>query len=141
LVCRVKPIGRIFLVVAAVTLLVLYVSACSEDNAPLEPALSCTENVIPVSELDTQPVVSERIPPTYPYQARIIFWTGDATASLVINSDGTVCEVSIIATSGRQDVDESVLSALSQWVYEPGLLEGVAVRTKVEFTVEFRLQS
>jgi protein TonB len=136
-----KQIRRVIFSAAVVSTIVLYVAACSEDNAPLAPALACTENVVPLSELDTEPVVSQQIQPSYPYQARLINWTGDATASLVVNSDGTVCEVTIVATSGRQDVDESVLSALGQWIYEPGMLDGVARRTKVEFTVEFRLMS
>jgi protein TonB len=141
LVSRVKRIRRVIFSATIVSTMVLYVAACSEDSAPLAPALACTQNVVPLSELDIEPVVSQRIQPIYPYQARQINWTGDATASLVVNSGGTVCEVSIVATSGRQDVDESVLSALSQWIYEPGMLDGVARRTKVEFTVEFRLSS
>ena len=124
-----------------VLLVAAMLAGCGNDDGLVVVEDPCSNNIIEPSSLTQDPVRVVFFPPAYPPQAIVDNWEGAATAGMVVNSDGSVCEVTITATSGRDDIDEAVLKSARQAIFEPGYVDSVAVRTRAEITVEFRLSN
>ena len=117
----------------------LSIIGCSNDQDPVAPGDPCEASIVPVEDLDSPPVPISRSAPLFPWQARIDNWEGEVEVRLVLNKDGTVCSNSISTSSGRTDVDESVLEATQDWEYEPPMKDGNPVRTALETKCIFRV--
>jgi TonB family protein len=78
-----------------------------------------------------EPTLLKRVEPVY---------AGGAPASvtiaeIIIGGDGRVTEVKVLRTQGTQ-VDQAVVAALRQWVYQPTLLNGAPVPVIMTVTIK-----
>jgi protein TonB len=75
--------------------------------------------------------------PVYPdiaYQARV---QGYVVLECTIGADGRVSDVKVVR--GIPLLDQAAIDAVSQWVYEPVLMNGVPVAVIMTVTVSFRV--
>jgi len=75
------------------------------------------------------------VPPVYPALAKTNHVTGDVTLDALIDSTGKVTEVKVI--SGPTLLREAAMDALRLWKYEPALLGGHPVSTRLTVTLKF----
>ncbi len=99
----------------------------------------CSEDLVPFDTLDTRPEIARGVEAVYPEAARREGWEGSVTLDIVVDADGSVCSVDIAESSGRDDVDDSALSAAKDLVFEPGLVGGEPVRTRIQSRFIFQL--
>jgi len=71
----------------------------------------------------------------YPPDAMLNFITGDVRAEALVEADGHVSEVQILA--GPKPLREAAVEALKQYQYEPATQGGKPVACKVIVTVKF----
>lgn len=77
-----------------------------------------------------EPVLVKRVEPVYPAGTP----AGASIAEVVVGVDGRISEVRILRSLNAQ-ADAAVVAALRQWVYQPTLLNGVAVPVVMSVTI------
>lgn len=90
-------------------------------------------------ELDEPPQVIVQVPPVYPFKAREQGIEGAVQVKLLINADGSVGQVQLLAAQPEGLFEESVLKAVPQWKFKPGKIEGKTVVAWVVTTIRFKL--
>jgi TonB family protein len=83
------------------------------------------------------PMMAFRVPPQYPDAAKAARVSGVVILELVIGTDGSVSETTILRSIPL--LDQAALDAVRQWRYEPTLLNGVPVEVIMTVTVNFTL--
>ena len=100
--------------------------------SPAAPA----ERTLPVGG-DVQPArLIRAVLPVYPQLAKSNRVSGDVTLDALIDSSGTVRDVSVI--SGPVFLREAAKVALKQWKYEPARLDGQPTAMHLTVTVKFK---
>lgn len=84
-----------------------------------------------------EPKKVKHAPPVYPESARRARVEGVVSLECSIDRDGRVSDVKVI--SAPSSLDSAAVDAVRQWVYEPTLLNGVAVPVIVNVKVTFKL--
>lgn len=84
------------------------------------------------------PVLVNRVDPVYPELSRRLRQQGPVTLRAIITAEGTVEDLRV-AGSASPLLDEAALTAVRQWRYRPGTLNGRGVRILLTVTVDFRL--
>ncbi|WP_425600986.1 energy transducer TonB [Dyella sedimenti] len=96
--------------------ILIVISVGSRDAVARTPYIAtspCTPRVVP----KWAPT------PQYSVQARRLNLHGTVTLQLLIREDGVPAEVSVYASSGRDELDQSALATLRTWRYEPVMCE------------------
>src|SRR5262249_35231833 len=75
--------------------------------------------------------------PQYPYAAQVANVHGDVTLNAVIGPDGKIQNLSVV--SGPPLLVTSAIDAVKQWLYQPTVLNGVAVKVNTEIVVHFQM--
>lgn len=113
------------------------------DATAAAPALPVAAPAPPPPLGETRPprfdVVPE--PPSYPLTARRRGWEGVVTLRLEVSAAGEVTSVEVLATSGRDLLDEAAIEAARTWRLDPALAEGIAVAGTLDVPVRFRLDA
>ncbi len=78
-----------------------------------------------------------RVQPIYPVLAQQTRTQGDVVLHAIIDKDGRVSELQVI--SGHPLLVKSAMDAVSQWRYQPTLLNGQPVEVDTTITVTFVL--
>jgi protein TonB len=78
------------------------------------------------------------VPPVYPAMAQQARVQGIVIIEATIGTDGTVRNTRVLRSVPL--LDPAALEAVSQWEYEPTLLNGVAVPVIMTVTVNFSLK-
>lgn len=86
------------------------------------------------------PVATERSPPTFPARARSLDQSGSVTLSFVVDVDGSVQDVSVVASTPPGVFDAAAVDAVEGWRFEPGRHEGSPVAVRVRQTLVFELE-
>ncbi len=98
--------------------------------------------VLAVEDVSTSDVVSpqliRKVNPVYPPKAKEQKISGVVKLAAIIASDGTVKRLEVL--SGHPLLVPAALEAVKDWVYAPGMANGVPVEVKTEITVNFTLQ-
>jgi len=81
--------------------------------------------------------VVQRVPPDYPSPAKLARVQGAVELGITIGTDGRVQNVQVI--SGPAMLTQAALDAVSQWVYQPFMLNGQPVVVNSTVTVNFVL--
>jgi protein TonB len=76
------------------------------------------------------------VEPEYPSKARWGRAEGEVLLKGVINEQGHVTELRVVRSIPL--LDQAALDAVSQWKYEPTLVDGVPVRVETDFKVQFK---
>jgi TonB family protein len=91
----------------------------------------------PVSQGVTEPVLLDKVNPTYPVQARQQRLAGPVVLDAAIGIDGKIHKVKIV--SGIPSLASAAAEAVRQWRYSPGLLNGKPIEIQKRITVMFKL--
>jgi TonB family protein len=75
--------------------------------------------------------------PEYPEEARAARVEGVVILGIVIGEDGSVIDSTVLRSIPA--LDQAALEAVSQWEFEPTLLNGEPVEIEMAVTVNFRL--
>lgn len=79
--------------------------------------------------------------PPYPPVALRVGAEGKVTLRLTVLADGRVGKADIVASSGRQDLDETAQQwIVGHWIYKPALQDGQAAPGQTLATVTFSLK-
>lgn len=90
-------------------------------------------------ELDRQPMSTARMEPIYPFIARRRGIEGSVKVRFFVTRQGRVEDFQIIKAEPPGYFEEAVRETVSSWRFEPGVVNGVKVRTLVETSIVFKL--
>lgn len=85
------------------------------------------------------PILLEQAEPDYDPSLARRGVQGAADVEIVISTDGFVSMARIINSTTDETLDQAALDAVSQWVFEPGLLNGERVPVRAIVTINFRV--
>ncbi|MGD9159694.1 MAG: energy transducer TonB [Desulfobacteraceae bacterium] len=97
-------------------------------------------NVFDAGDLDQPLITLTRIPPVYPMRAKQQKIQGHVRVQFIVNTHGTVDNVTVIESKPPGVFDQSVINCVSGWRFEPGTIEGEPVNTWAETTISFELE-
>ena len=80
-----------------------------------------------------------RIDPQWPREALISCIEGYVEVEVTIGADGSVKDVSIIASEPKRMFDRNVIRAVLKWKFKPRIINGVPVERKAIQMLEFTL--
>lgn len=98
------------------------------------------DSAFTVGELDSPLTVLVRIPPEYPVSAKHKGIEGWVRVRFLVNEDGTVSNVVVMAGDPPEIFDQSVIRCVTGWRFQAGTVEGVPVTTRAETTIWFDLE-
>jgi protein TonB len=98
-----------------------------------------TEFVFESYELDQAPRAVVKTPPMYPFRARQQGIEGVVQVKILVKEDGSVGEVLIMDARPPDTFEESVLTAVPRWRFEPGVIGGKKVTSWVVTALHFKL--
>lgn len=81
----------------------------------------------------------QRIPPTYPSDARRARITGWVVVEFVVNPDGSVRSAKVVDAKPRGLFDASAISAALRWKFKPKTVNGVPVEQRGKQRIDFKL--
>lgn len=79
--------------------------------------------------------------PPYPYQARTRGYEGLVVLTAEVRADGRVSGIRLKRSSGYVSLDQSALTTVRSWIFEPARRSGVAVASVVDIPVRFSLHN
>ena len=85
------------------------------------------------------PSLVREVKPQYTEEARRLGVEGDVVLEIVVRSDGSVGQVSIVQRLGS-GLDQRAIDAVRQWRFSPARRHGTPVDVLVEVAVEFKLR-
>lgn len=91
-----------------------------------------------VSDEIQPPRLQTRVDPLYPEALHRARKSGLVLIQAIVNTDGSVGPASVVRHSDPE-FDESALSAVRQWHYQPAVLDGAPVRVYLTMVVSFRM--
>jgi periplasmic protein TonB len=91
-------------------------------------------------DLDTPMTIIARTPPLYPLRARQRGTQGWVSVRLLVDEQGNVADVSILAAQPVGIFEESVRRCVRKWRFSPGTVEGQPVKVQVDTTINFELE-
>lgn len=95
--------------------------------------------VFEVGELDQAPVPVKRYAPVYPPELKKNRVQGFADVVFVVNEQGKVVDAKI-EKSSHSEFGMNALSAVKQWEFKPGFMDGSPVKTWVRIPLSFTLK-
>jgi protein TonB len=120
--------------------LLFSLAACGgHPSSPVAPSPPSTIVYAPGNGVSLPTVVRE-VKPSYTAQAIAARIQGTVLLSVVVLSDGTVGEVTVVRSLDTQfGLDAQAVSAAKQWLFNPGQKDGVAVAVRVTIEMTFTL--
>jgi protein TonB len=85
------------------------------------------------------PVLTRRIEPVYPAEARRTRRQGWVDVVFTVQPDGSVSGATVADADPRYVFDRAALAAVSRWQFTPGAQDGKAVASQLRQRIEFRL--
>jgi TonB family protein len=79
-----------------------------------------------------------KVPPVYPPAAKKAKIQGTVVLSVVIGEDGNIKNLQVV--SGPNELQQSSIDAVRQWLYKPFLLNGNPVEVKTTVNIIYSLQ-
>jgi len=109
--------------------------------AMLDLGLKGTRTTFAMGEIDHPLIPTVQTPPFYPLRARRNGIEGWVKVSFIVSTKGLVEKVSILSANPKNIFDQAVRRCVMGWRFKPGTVDGVPVKTAVETTVRFNLDS
>jgi TonB family protein len=79
--------------------------------------------------------IESRVAPVYPPDAKAAGIQGAVVLQALIGKDGKIQDLSVL--SGRPELTQSAIDAVSKWVYKPYLLNGEPTAVETTITVNY----
>lgn len=86
------------------------------------------------------PRVIDGIRPDYPESARVKGWEGTVKLQILVNKEGLVEDVRMVASSGHVELDQVAQRTVRMWRFSPALQKGVPVAAWATLPVVFNLR-
>jgi len=109
------------------------------ESVPLKD-IGAFQGTFALGQLDGPLTPLAKIPPVYPIRARRKQIQGWVKVAFIVDKTGKVGEVTILKAEPPGLFEKSVDQCVRSWQFKPGTVEGMPVRTKVETTIQFRLE-
>ncbi|WP_130620790.1 energy transducer TonB [Dyella amyloliquefaciens] len=112
------------------------------ESTTVEAAPRSTVRARPVStdaNGNAAPVLTKRVEPVYPAEARRTRRQGWVDVVFTVQTDGSVTGASVADADPRYVFDRAALVAVSRWQFTPGAQDGKTVVSQVRQRIEFRL--
>lgn len=107
------------------------------DPSLLQGSLDRGDFIFNSGDLDQPPRAVVRTEPVYPYRARQRNISGEVKVKLLVQADGSVGSVEILAARPAGIFEDAVMKAVPQWRFSPGTIDGSNVPAWVVTTVRF----
>jgi TonB family protein len=114
------------------------VKASVPQVAPV-PAKARRGDLVPLAEVDIEPVQTRNVQPRYHPIAQQRGQQGTVTLDLLINESGRVSEVNVVREIPKSRLNDMAVLAAQKWVYEPAIKDGVAVKVWKRVAIAFQL--
>ena len=101
--------------------------------AEVRPATGGQTTRVPAGVMAAQ--VVHRVQPVYPAEAKQAKISGAVLLNAVIGKTGAIDDLSVI--SGPEELRQSALDAVRQWVYQPYLVNGEPTQVQTTITVRY----
>ena len=110
-------------------------------SAPLPSNFDITSeiNAILPSGPVSPPSVIDKIPPVYPEEARVAGIEGKVILKVTILFDGTIGDIEILQSSGRNDFDRAAKECVKKWEFKPAMQSGIRVAMAVQIPIKFEI--
>ena len=108
------------------------------SQSPMTTRIATAPGTYRVGGGVTAPVPIYRAEPEYSEMARAAKLQGEVVLSVVIGVDGKASDIQVVHALGL-GLDEQAIDAVSQWRFNPGTKDGVAVPVQAAISVNFRL--
>ena len=102
------------------------------------PFLGAMGGGLGTGDSDIIPLV--RISPQYPRQAAMDRIEGTVTMEFIVNADGTVRNVRIVAANPPGVFEQAAITAALKWKFKPKVINGKAVEQKGVQPMVFKLE-
>jgi TonB family protein len=126
---------------AALCALMAFAACASALALRMEVTEAATENQGPPAKLKVKVgdlTLMSKVNPVYPVQAKKDKVSGTVVLAAIIGKDGEI-ENLRVTKSVRDDLDQSSLDAVRQWIYKPYLVNGNPVEVETSITVIYSL--
>lgn len=90
--------------------------------------------------VDQPPRPLRQVAPAYPAAARARNLEGSVTLALLVDEEGRVGDVQVLASEPPGVFDQAALAAVRTWTFEPALYQGEPVRLRLQLVMPFRLE-
>jgi TonB family protein len=88
----------------------------------------------------TPPKLVKEVPPVYTSRAMQADIVGEVVVEAVVTTEGAVRDVEIVKSLDQQyGLDDAAVEAAKQWRFEPGMLDGAPVNTRIQIVLDFRM--
>jgi len=112
-------------------------ATAASANATRLPA-DASGVVFDIRQLDQQPTPRRQTPPVYPTALRTEGTTGEVVVDLVVDAEGKV-QQAYAKRSSNPAFEESAVTAVSQWQFDPGKKGGLRVNTHLQIPIVFTI--
>jgi protein TonB len=101
---------------------------------------NAADAIFDIGALDQKPRLIEQSPPVYPAELRQRKIQGTVYVTFVVDRDGRVLDPTV-ETSPHEGFQAPALQAVRRWRFEPAVLRGEKVRSKMRIPIRFSLDS
>jgi TonB family protein len=122
--------GAVVASVAAVAIIGMMVGA--------RPARAGDDQVYPIGNGVTQPILLTKVEADYTEEARAARLQGTVSLEAVFDEEGYATNIRVTHALGM-GLDRKAIEALQQWVFQPGTKDGKPVRVRGKVQINFRL--
>lgn len=91
--------------------------------------------------MDSDLIPLQRIPPSYPAEARRAGVSGSVTIDVTVNPDGSVRKARVIEAKPKGLFEAAAVTAIQKWRFKPKTVDGKAVEFHGVQTVKFDLSA
>lgn len=110
-----------------------------QEEIPLETEVTVSRP--PVQKIrDAIPIYRQNPPPQYPRVARRRGYQGTVVLEVLVNREGRVKKLRVFQSSGYSVLDNSAISSVKGWLFEPGRRGDEKVEMWVKLPVRFELK-
>lgn len=86
-----------------------------------------------------RPLYRKNPPPKYPLRARKKGYEGNVIIEVLVDKRGNVMDLKVFKSSGYEILDQSAMTAVKKWLFEPGTRDGKAAKMWVRVPIRFQL--
>jgi len=94
--------------------------------------------IFEISALDKAPVPIERVAPVYPADLKRDRIQGAVSLVFIIDESGIPTRISVEKSSDSR-FSQTAIQAVKQWKFQPGFIDGRAVKTRIRLPLSFTL--
>jgi protein TonB len=113
-----------------------------QTEAPQTNAITIQNKAPPVKMIST-PVSIGRAHACgsnyYPESAQRLQEEGTTTVAFTVQADGSVSNVTVVGSSGHDDLDQAAIPCVERWQYKPAVQNNQAVATPWKAAVQWRM--